>query len=132
MGLIVRQARELGLDILMGGGDGWDSQRLAEIAQVENLNRCCFSSPYSAEDTSSINQAFVAAYQKEYKERPDVFAALAYDLTKFFLKALEEAGSADPQKVAEALSKTKEMACVSGTMTFGADHNPIKLAVIIE
>ena len=71
MGLIVRQARELGLDILMGG-DGWDSQRLAEIAQVENLNRCCFSSPYSAEDTSSINQAFVAAYQKEYKERPRV------------------------------------------------------------
>ena len=101
MGLIVRQARELGLDILMGG-DGWDSQRLAEIAQVENLNRCCFSSPYSAEDTSSINQAFVAAYQKEYKERPDV------------------------------LSKTKEMAGVSGTKTFGADHNPIKSAVIIE
>ena len=117
MGLIVRQARELGLDILMGG-DGWDSQRLAEIGQVENLNRCCFSSPYSAEDTSSINQAFVAA--------------LAYDSAKLFLKALEEAGSADPQKVAEALSKTKEMAGVSGTKTFGADHNPIKSAVIIE
>ena len=35
-------------------------------------------------------------------------------------------------EVAEALSKTKEMAGVSGTKTFGADHNPIKSAVIIE
>ena len=131
MGLIVRQARELGLDILMGG-DGWDSQRLAEIAQVENLNRCCFSSPYSAEDTSSINQAFVAAYQKEYKERPDVFAALAYDSAKLFLRHWKKREARIHRKSPKLCPRPRRWPVFPGLKTFGADHNPIKSAVIIE
>ena len=42
VGMIVKQAKELGLNVAMAGGDGWDSAKLAEIALPENLNNCYF------------------------------------------------------------------------------------------
>lgn len=32
VGMIVKQAREMGLNVPMAGGDGWDSAKLPEIA----------------------------------------------------------------------------------------------------
>ena len=32
VGLIIKQARELGIDVPFMGGDGWDSPKLVEIA----------------------------------------------------------------------------------------------------
>ena len=132
VGLIIRQAKELGLNVAMAGGDGWDSQKLAEIALPENLNNCYFSSLYSPDDTSKLNKEFVESYQKEYKQKPDVFAALAYDSAKLFIKAMEDAKSADPGKIAEALAQVSGFTGVSGSIKFDGSHNPIKAAVIIE
>ena len=63
---------------------------------------------------------------------PDVFAALAYDSALLVAKAIEDAGSADPAKIAEAMAKIKGFKGVSGEVTFNEQHNPIKSAVIIE
>ncbi|MGI6263643.1 MAG: ABC transporter substrate-binding protein [Succiniclasticum sp.] len=132
VGMIVKQAKELGMNIAMGGGDGWDSQKLTEIALPNNLNNCYFSSLYSPEDDSALNKEFVAAYQKEYKAKPDVFAALAYDSLLLYAKAMEAAKSEEPEKIAKALEGLKGFQGVSGPVEFDASHNPIKAAVIIE
>jgi len=132
VGMIVKQAKELGMNVPMAGGDGWDSAKLPEIAGKANLNNCYFSSLYSPDDTSDLNKTFVAEYQKAYNAKPDVFAALAYDSAMLFAKAIETAKSTDPAKIAEALGKTSGFTGVSGDVKFDENHNPVKSAVIIE
>ena len=132
VGLIVKQAREMGITVPMAGGDGWDSAKLPEIAGKAALENTFFSSLYSPDDTSDLNKDFVAEYKKAYNTNPDVFAALAYDSTLLVAKAIEDAGSADPAKIAEAMAKIKGFKGVSGEVTFNEQHNPIKSAVIIE
>lgn len=132
VGLIVKQAREMGINVPMAGGDGWDSAKLPEIAGKAALENTFFSSLYSPDDTSDLNKDFVVEYKKAYNTNPDVFAALAYDSTLLVAKAIEDAGSADPAKIAEAMAKIKGFKGVSGEVTFNEEHNPIKSAVIIE
>lgn len=132
VGLIVKQAREMGITVPMAGGDGWDSAKLPEIAGKAALENTFFSSLYSPDDTSDLNKDFVAEYKKAYNTNPDVFAALAYDSTLLVAKAIEDAGSADPAKIGEAMAKIKGFKGVSGEVTFNEQHNPIKSAVIIE
>lgn len=132
VGLIVKQAREIGLNVPMAGGDGWDSAKLPEIAGKEALNNTYFSSLYSPDDSSEINKKFVEEYQKAYNAKPDVFAALAYDSAKLVVNAIKEANSADPAKIAAAMAKTSGFKGVSGDVVFDESHNPVKSAVIIE
>lgn len=132
VGLIVKQAREMGITVPMAGGDGWDSAKLPEIAGKAALENTFFSSLYSPDDTSDLNKEFVAEYKKAYNTNPDVFAALAYDSAMLVAKAIEDAGSADPAKIGEAMAKIKGFKGVSGEVTFNEQHNPIKSAVIIE
>ena len=132
VGLIVKQAREMGINVPMAGGDGWDSAKLPEIAGKAALDNTFFSSLYSPDDTSDLNKNFVAEYKKAYNTNPDVFAALAYDSTLLVAEAIEKAGSADPAKIAEAMAKISGFKGVSGEVTFNEEHNPIKSAVIIE
>lgn len=132
IGLAVKQGRDLGITVPMGGGDGWDSTLLPEIAGKEALNNTYFTSLYSPDDATDLNKAFVAAYEKAYKAKPDVFAAMAYDCTLLVAKAIEDAKGPDPVKMAEAMAKIKGLKGVAGETTFDAQHNPIKTAVIIE
>lgn len=132
VGLIVKQAREMGINVPMAGGDGWDSAKLPEIAGKAALDNTFFSSLYSPDDTSDLNKNFVAEYKKAYNTNPDVFAALAYDSTLLVAEAIEKAGSADPVKIGEAMAKIVGFKGVSGEVTFNEEHNPIKSAVIIE
>ena len=132
VGLIVKQAREMGITVPMAGGDGWDSAKLPEIAGKAALENTFFSSLYSPDDTSDLNKEFVAEYKKAYNTNPDVFAALAYDSALLVAKAIEDAGSANPAKIGEAMAKIKGFKGVSGEVTFNEQHNPIKSAVIIE
>ncbi len=132
VGMIVKQARELGMTMPMAGGDGWDSAKLPEIAGAGSLNNTYFSSLYSPEDASDINKNFVAAYEKAYGQKPDVFAALAYDSALLVARAVKDAGSEDPAKISEAMAKINGFQGVSGSVTFDAQHNPVKSAVILE
>lgn len=130
--MVVKQGREMGLEIPMAGGDGWDSAKLPEIAGKAALNNTYFSSLYSPDDDSALNKAFVSEYEKAYKVKPDVFAALSYDSALLVAEAIKNAGDADPVKVAQAMAKINGFQGVSGTVTFDAQHNPVKSAVIIE
>src|SRR5919108_1215132 len=78
VGLVARQARGLGLNVPLLGGDGWDSPRLTEIGGPA-LNNSYFSNHYSTEDPSPVIQSFVKAYTDRYGQAPDALAALAFD-----------------------------------------------------
>ncbi|MFC0299008.1 ABC transporter substrate-binding protein [Geobacillus jurassicus] len=132
VGLIVKQARELGLNVPIMGGDGWDSPKLVEIAGKDALNNTYITNHYSSGDPDPKIQEFVKAFKAKYNKAPDAFNALGYDTAYFLADAIKRAGSADPVKIKDALAQTKDLQLVSGTLTLNENHDPVKSAAILE
>jgi len=126
----LRQARELGITIPAGGGDGWGSPELIRLGGGA-VEGCYFSDHVSLEDPRPEVQDFVTAYRKRYGDLPDATAVLTYDATSLFLEALKKAGTANGTALRDAI-RTTAFSGVSGTTTFDSNRNPIKSAVIIQ
>ena len=131
VGLIARQARELGIKIPLTGGDGWDSPRLIEIAG-QALENCYFSNHYHPEDPNPLIQNFVQEYQAKYNETPDAMAVLGYDVAMVLFEAIKRAGAPDPLKIRDEIAATKDFEGVSGKITIDAQRNANKSAVVIK
>ena len=133
VGLIIKQAREMGITQPIVGGDGLSSDKLAALAgSSANLSNVYYTSHFSTLSDDADVQAFVKAYKEKYGTNPDTFAALSYDATQLLMKAIETAGSTDPQAITKALAATKDFDGVTGTFSMGPDHTPVKSAVVIE
>ncbi|MFS0646429.1 ABC transporter substrate-binding protein [Siminovitchia sp. 179-K 8D1 HS] len=134
VGLIVKQARELGIDVPLMGADGWDSPKLVEVAGGDALNNTYLTNHYSSGNTEDQKvQEFVKAFEAKYDGKtPDAFNALGYDTAYFLADAIKRAGSAEPEKIKEELAKTKDLTLVSGNFTVDENHNPVKSATILE
>lgn len=132
VGLIVRQARELGLNVPILGGDGYESPKLTEIAGKDVLNNVYYSSHYSSMDNSEEVVRFTKNFQEKYKKEPDAFNALGYDMAYFLKDALERSGEANPEKLKDALAATKDFKGVTGTFSIDENHNPVKSVTVIE
>lgn len=132
VGMIIKQAREMGIKAAILGGDGWDSAKLPEIAGAEALNNTFFASHYSPDDQSPAIKTFVDAYKEEYGQVPDSFAVLSYDATMMIIEAIKRANSLDTVKIKDELAKTKDYQAVSGTITLNETHDAITSAVVIE
>ncbi|MGE7766787.1 ABC transporter substrate-binding protein [Peribacillus sp. NPDC096540] len=132
VGLILKQAREDGIDLPFMGGDGWDSPKVVEIAGAEALKNTFITNHYSPEDKDAKIQDFVAAYKKKYNKTPDAFAALGYDTGYYLADAIKRSGDATPEKIRQALEEVKDLQLVSGTLNLDENHDPIKSATILE
>lgn len=133
VGLIVKQARELGITVPLMGADGWDSPKLVELAGADALNNTFITNHYTSEDPDENIQKFVTTYKEKFNgESPNAFNALGYDTVYLLADAIERAGGTDTAKIKEELEKTKDLSRITGTITIDKDHNPIKSATVLE
>jgi branched-chain amino acid transport system substrate-binding protein len=130
-GLLARQARDVGIDVPLVGGDGWDSPRLYEIGG-QALSGDFFSTHFSAEDTDPQVQRFVADYRRLFGAAPDSFAATAYDAARIMLAAVARASTLERRAVRDALAATRDFPGVTGTVTFNAERNAVKPVVVVR
>jgi len=129
--LIARQARALGLDVPLFGGDGWESEKLLEIGG-EALNGCYYSTHFTPENKEAGVAAFVRKFKARWdNETPDAYAALGYDALYVLADAIKRAGGTEGPKLREALAATKNFAGASGVTTIDKDRNASKPATII-
>jgi branched-chain amino acid transport system substrate-binding protein len=129
--LIVRQARDLGLNMPFFGGDGWEDEQLLKIGG-EALNGCYYSTHFSAENTDPVVAAFTAKYKARWNnESPGAFSALGYDAVYVLADAIKRAGGTEGPKLRDALAATKDFPGISGTTTIDKDRNASKSATII-
>jgi branched-chain amino acid transport system substrate-binding protein len=131
VGLIARQAKQLGINVPLLGGDGWDSPRLWEIGG-EALNGSYFSNHSSMDDPSPVIQKFVADYRAKFNETPDSLAAMAYDAANILFDSIRRAGSTEPASLRDAIAQTKAFPGVTGMITLDANRNAVKPAVILR
>ena len=128
-GIIVRQARELGMKMPILGGDGWVGDALANGREA--LNNTYISNHYSADNPAPIVQNFVAAYRKRFNKEPDAIAALAYDAVKVLADAMQRAKTTDGPKVRDALASA-DVPGVTGQLKMNKERNVDKPAVVQE
>jgi branched-chain amino acid transport system substrate-binding protein len=130
--LIAKQARAMGMDQPLLGGDGWDAPELWQLAGAA-LNNSYMSTHYSVDDPSHAIQAFVQEYKHRYGNlAPDAHAALAYDAARLLFDAIRRAGTTDSAKLRDALAQTKDFEGVTGIINMDADRNAIKPAVVLK
>jgi branched-chain amino acid transport system substrate-binding protein len=132
IGQIAIQARDLGMQMPLAGGDGWESPKLIEIGG-KALEGCFYSNHYFAGDPAPAVRDFVQKYKDRYGATPDALAALAYDAARVLADAIKRSGSTDGPKLRDAIGQTKGFSGVTGTINLGADRNPSgKKLVIVE
>jgi branched-chain amino acid transport system substrate-binding protein len=132
VGLIAKQAREMGIKSVLLGGDGWDSAELTKIGGKAIVGGY-FSNHYSKDAKNPEAVAFLEAYKKAYNQDPDALAALAYDAGLILFEAIKKAGKLDGQAIRDAMASIKDLKAVSGTITIDPQtRNPIKSAVVLK
>ncbi|MGD9569880.1 MAG: ABC transporter substrate-binding protein [Sedimentibacter sp.] len=128
--LSANQARDLGIDATLIGGDGWPSEQLMEMAadSIEGsyiVNHLDFNDP----EVKPLQDA----YKAKYNLPMELNGYMAHDAFRLLEAAIKDANSTDPVKITESLTKVT-VEGVTGTIKISEeDHNPIgKQAAIVK
>lgn len=132
IGLIVKQARQAGINVPIIGSDGMADPKLAQIAGNENATNVYYTTPFSTRVANQNGTAkkFMKAFKEQYNEEAPTFSALAYDSVYMIKKAIENEKSADSAKITEGLTKIKNFDGVTGKITIDSKHNANKPIVV--
>lgn len=150
VGLIARQARELGITVPILGGDGWESEQLLEIAG-DALNGSYYANHFATDNPDPRLQSFLQKYKAKFGKESDAIGGLAYDAANVLFQSLEKLAESDPQtfaalssskagtparreatkKLRDIIATTTNYAGVTGTITLDENRNATKPAVVI-
>ncbi|MDK3258660.1 ABC transporter substrate-binding protein [Blastococcus capsensis] len=117
---LVTQARELGIDVPIIGGNGFNNPRLMADAG-EAAEGVVVGAAWNSSSDNPENQAFLEAYEAEYGAQPDQFAAQAYTGLKLVDQAVRANCSAERDSIQEALGQIENVPTVLGE--FSIDEN---------
>lgn len=131
VGVIAKQAKQLGITQPLLGGDGWDAPQLWELGG-DALNGDFISNHYSVEDPSPAIQKFVADFRGRYNLVPDALAALGYDAMRVLADGIKRAGTTSEPKLRDAIAATKDFPGVTGVITVDNQRNAVKPAVVLK
>lgn len=99
-GLIVRQAKQLGLAIRFAGSTSLSEPTFIKLAG-DAAEGVISANDFVASNQDPRVQDFVKRYQAKYNMLPEIWAATYYDATHLAAKALNKAAAADPRKIRE-------------------------------
>lgn len=129
--IIVRQAKELGLDpSIIAGWGGWSQSDLHDLANgAENGVMMGDSFPATNPQTPTAKY-LVEEVKKRYPDTPpSVYHAQGYEAAITLIDAIKRANSTDPQKIRDAIAATKGLAGALGTIVI--DENGQNLGITI-
>ncbi|BDR59905.1 branched-chain amino acid ABC transporter substrate-binding protein [Lactobacillus xylocopicola] len=128
VGLIVKQARQMGIKIPIVGGDGLADPKFAQIAGSQNATNVYYTTPFSRQVAAKNKRAteFMKAFKDRYNEEAPTFSALAYDAVYMVKAAIESEKSDDSTKIRAGLAKIKDFDGITGRITINKTHDPEK------
>jgi branched-chain amino acid transport system substrate-binding protein len=131
VGLIARQARELGIKAPLLGGDGWDSQKLFEIGG-EAVNGSYFSNHYSTDSTDPAAVEFMTKFKAKYNRSPDGLSAAGYDAAQVLIAAMKATPELNHKNLRDQLAAIKDFPGATGKITIDSQRNASKSAVVVQ
>lgn len=131
-GLIIKQAREMGIEQPIIGADGFGDEKMIQLAGEENVSDVFYTGHFStlapANDTV---EPFIEDFNEKYDKEPSTFNALSYDAMLMIKEAIENEDSADSADIAKGLAELKDFVGVTGNISIDKDHNPEKPLVVV-
>lgn len=132
-GPIIKQAREMGIDIAIVGPNGLGNQNIVELAGAKNMTNVYYVAHFVyTEDADQDVQDFYNAYVEKFGTEPDMFSAVAYDAANMVMDAIDAADSTDPKSVKEAIGETQGFEGIAYDISFDEEHNVSAPAYIQE
>lgn len=130
-GLILDQARKMGIDVPVVGGNGFNSPQVI-VQAGEAAEGVVVASPWFPERDVEEVQTFVNKFQEKYGKIPDQFAAQAYDALYILTKAILDAGTTeDRDALRDSLAQIKDFKGVTGNFSFDEVGSPIMDPVVL-
>lgn len=128
--LIIKQARDQGIDIPIYGGDTWEAPEFLEIGG-KAVEGTVISTFFTSEvPITEESEVFLNEYRKKHNIEPSSVAALGYDAYLVIRDAIERAGSTDPVKIRDEIAKTKDFIGAAGIITLDENGDAVKNAVL--
>lgn len=129
--LIVKKAREMGLNQHILGGNGFNSPEYIKQAG-EAADGTLVATPWDPERKTDKAQNFRKAFVAKYNHEPDQFAAQAYDAMYTIHMAVEQSGTTtDRKKFRDTLAQIKGFEGATGKFEFDQNRDPkMDLAVL--
>jgi branched-chain amino acid transport system substrate-binding protein len=106
-GLIVKQARDLGITAAFAGAAPQGTPVFLDTAGAKNVEGTIVSSPYLSNDVNDASKKFATAYKTKFNEDAEMHGAKAYDGTQILLTALKTSNVANGKALADAIRATK-------------------------
>lgn len=134
--LIIKQARELGIDAVIGAGDTWENATIIENAG-ESAEGVVLSTFFDEADPSTEEaKKFVGGFKEFLKKNNQdeiipAVSALGYDAYLVAYKAIEKAGSLDGEAIKNAL-KDIQVEAVTGNISFDENGDAIKNMAFVK
>jgi branched-chain amino acid transport system substrate-binding protein len=114
-GLMLKQARELGMKALFAFGDGACTDEMAQLAGPAGEGLACSQAGLPA---SAASREFLDAFRARYGETK-LYAPFFYDATNVVIEAMKRADSTDPAKFAPEMYNVA-LDGATGRITFDA------------
>lgn len=129
--LVMKQARDLGMETKCLGGDGWGSPDLVTLGGSA-VEGAYFVNLASLDDPDIQN--FIKEYREKYNQDPILpNPVMAVDALYIIVDAMNKANSSDPVKITEQLVKTKDLQVLSCKFTIDPiTHDPLNKPAIIQ
>jgi branched-chain amino acid transport system substrate-binding protein len=105
-GVLLRQAKELGITAAVMGTDGGHDPELLKIAGNAAEGSYWATMGWGNESSNPAIAAFRAAYRLRFGEDPGVYSGLYYDATMVLAEALGKAESIDDASIRAALTES--------------------------
>lgn len=122
-GIIIKQAREKGINVPFMGADAMDSSGLVDIAG-EAVKNTIITTVAGDSNSTEAGKKFAENYKKAFNKNTEAFSVYGYDTMGVILHAIETAindnGGKLPsrEKVAEAIRATKDYQGAVTKVTF--------------
>lgn len=128
--VIMKQARDAGIDVPFVGGNGFNSPQVIEIAGDAG-DGLIVATPWFTGNEAEKAQSFVEKYTDKYGMEPDQFAAQAYDGLYIMADALKRAGQDDRDALRDALTETEGFEGVLGTISFDDEGDVVMDPIVL-
>ncbi|NLJ58678.1 MAG: ABC transporter substrate-binding protein [Tissierellia bacterium] len=133
--LIIKQARDLGVESLIMGGDTWENPAVIDVAGAD-AEGIVLSTFFDENDPATEEaRRFVEGYKEELAGSEPIIpavAALGYDAYILLRDAIERAGSTDGVAIRDALRETKDFEGVTGIINFTEEGDADKNIAVIK
>jgi len=125
MGQLLRQAKEIGINIPFISCIMFEDPKILEIAK-EAAEGVIYAYPAYAPVSGQQNVSrFVSKFEQKHNEKPDIYAASSYDALKILAYAIDRGGFSS-EEIKKSLYSIKDFPGVTGSTTFDSNGDVTK------